>query len=119
MRTRVLDVLGGYNVIGVLQGHTHINEMVVWKGVPYFTSGGGVRKLVAWHSAGDAGGLYGGVGGEWKMTTRYETFGFKSWLRRIPESMVAFEEGPGLKPLISAGFFRRAKALRLIPKLCA
>lgn len=35
----VLDVFEGHNIIAVLQGHTHINETVRWRDVPYITSG--------------------------------------------------------------------------------
>src|SRR6202041_2274051 len=35
----VIALFDGHNVLGVLQGHTHINERVMWKGVPYITSG--------------------------------------------------------------------------------
>jgi Icc protein len=35
----VLSLLHGHNVIAVLQGHTHINEVVRWQGVPFITSG--------------------------------------------------------------------------------
>ncbi len=35
----VIRLLEGHNVIAVLQGHTHINELVRWQGVPYLTSG--------------------------------------------------------------------------------
>ncbi len=35
----VIKLFEGHNVLGVLQGHTHINERVEWHGVPYITSG--------------------------------------------------------------------------------
>ena len=35
----VLEALRGHNVIAVLQGHTHINEVVQWHGAPFITSG--------------------------------------------------------------------------------
>jgi len=35
----VLDCFEGHRVIAVLQGHTHINETVFWRDVPYITSG--------------------------------------------------------------------------------
>jgi 3',5'-cyclic AMP phosphodiesterase CpdA len=35
----VLDLLEGHNVIAVLQGHTHINETVYWRDIPFITSG--------------------------------------------------------------------------------
>ena len=36
---QVIDLFEGHHVIGVLQGHTHINETVFWRDVPYITSG--------------------------------------------------------------------------------
>ena len=35
----VLETLEGHNIIAVLQGHTHINETVLWRNTPYITSG--------------------------------------------------------------------------------
>jgi Icc protein len=35
----VLPLFEGHNVIAVLQGHTHLNETVYWRNVPYITSG--------------------------------------------------------------------------------
>lgn len=35
----VLPLFEGHNVIAVLQGHTHVNEVVYWRNVPYITSG--------------------------------------------------------------------------------
>lgn len=74
----VLDVLDGHNVIAVLQGHTHINETVRWRGVPYVTSGavsGNWWRGSRWGTPEGftvlelAGGL-----AEW----RYETYGWRS-----------------------------------------
>ena len=36
---QVIDLFEGHHVIAVLQGHTHINETVFWRNVPYITSG--------------------------------------------------------------------------------
>lgn len=36
---QVLPVFEGHNIIAVLQGHTHLNETVWWRNVPYITSG--------------------------------------------------------------------------------
>jgi 3',5'-cyclic AMP phosphodiesterase CpdA len=74
----VLPLFEGHNVLGVLQGHTHINETVMWKGVPYMTSGAVSGNW--WH--GTRMGTPEGFtvvevkGG--KLTTRYETYGFQS-----------------------------------------
>ena len=35
----VLTLFEGHNVIAVLQGHTHINETVYWRNIPFITSG--------------------------------------------------------------------------------
>ncbi len=35
----VLSLLEGHNVIAVLQGHTHVNETVYWRNIPFITSG--------------------------------------------------------------------------------
>jgi 3',5'-cyclic-AMP phosphodiesterase len=74
----VINLFEGRNVLGVLQGHTHINERVEWHGVPYITSGAVCGNW--WHGTrlGAAEGytvvsLRGG-----KLATRYETYGFKS-----------------------------------------
>lgn len=75
---QVIALFEGHNVLGVLQGHTHINETVIWKGVPYITSGAvsgnwwrGVRMgtpegFTVVHVKGG------------KLSTRYETYGFQS-----------------------------------------
>jgi 3',5'-cyclic-AMP phosphodiesterase len=74
----VIALFEGHNVLGVLQGHTHINETVMWKGVPYITSGAVCGNW--WH--GTRMGTPEGFtvvdvkGG--KLSTRYETYGFKS-----------------------------------------
>ena len=75
---KVYPLFRGHNVLGVLQGHTHVNERVEWQGVPYMTSGAVSGNW--WHGThlGAAEGytvvsLRGG-----KLTTRYETYGFQS-----------------------------------------
>ena len=74
----VIKLFEGRNVLAVLQGHTHVNERVEWHGVPYITSGAVCGNW--WHGTrlGAAEGftvvsLRGG-----KLSTRYETYGFKS-----------------------------------------
>ena len=74
----VIALFKGHNVLGVLQGHTHINETVTWQGVPYITSGAVCGNW--WHGTrlGTPEGftvveVKGG-----KLSTRYETYGFKS-----------------------------------------
>jgi 3',5'-cyclic AMP phosphodiesterase CpdA len=75
---QVLAAFEGHNVIAVLQGHTHVNEVVEYKNTKYITSGAVCGNW--WHGArmGHAEGftvvsLRGG-----KINTRYETYGFKS-----------------------------------------
>jgi 3',5'-cyclic AMP phosphodiesterase CpdA len=76
--SEAIALFEGHNVLGVLQGHTHINEKVVWHGVPYITSGAVSGNW--WH--GTRMGTPEGFtvvdvkGG--KLSTRYETYGFKS-----------------------------------------
>ena len=74
----VIDRFTGHNVIGVLQGHTHVNELVVWKGVPYHTCGAVSGNW--WHGTrmGTPEGFTVVEVANGKMTTRYETYGFKS-----------------------------------------
>jgi Icc protein len=74
----VLNLFAGHNVIGVLQGHTHINEQVLWKGVPYVTSGAVCGNW--WHGThmGTPEGFTVVTVAHGKMTTRYETYGFQT-----------------------------------------
>jgi Icc protein len=75
---KIFPLFQGRNVLGVLQGHTHVNERVEWQGVPYMTSGAVSGNW--WHGThlGSAEGytVVSVRGG--KLTTRYETYGFKS-----------------------------------------
>jgi 3',5'-cyclic-AMP phosphodiesterase len=75
---QVLDLFAGHNVLGVLQGHTHVNETVVWKGVPYITSGAVCGNW--WHGArlGTPEGFTVVTVANNKLTTRYEPSGFQS-----------------------------------------
>jgi len=74
----VIALFAGHNVLGVLQGHTHINETVVWKGVPYITSGAVCGNW--WHGTrlGTPEGFTVVDMKNGKLSTRYETYGFKS-----------------------------------------
>ncbi|WP_254062271.1 metallophosphoesterase [Acidobacterium sp. S8] len=74
----VIALFEGRNVLGVLQGHTHINETVIWKSVPYITSGAVSGNWWRGTRMGTPEGftvveVKGG-----KLSTRYETYGFKS-----------------------------------------
>ena len=74
----VIALFEGHNVLGVLQGHTHINETVMWKGVPYITSGAVCGNW--WHGTrlGTPEGFTVVDVKNGKLLTRYETYGFKS-----------------------------------------
>ena len=75
---QVLQTLAGHNVIAVLQGHTHINETVIWKGVPFITGGAVCGNW--WHGShlGNPEGFTVVKVAGAKVTTHYETYGFKS-----------------------------------------
>jgi 3',5'-cyclic-AMP phosphodiesterase len=75
---QVIDTFEGHNVIAVLQGHTHVNEMVDYKNTKYITSGAVCGNW--WHGPrmGHAEGFTVVSLREGKISTRYETYGFKS-----------------------------------------
>ena len=74
----VIKLLESVNVLGVLQGHWHINERVDFHGVTYLTCGAVCGNW--WHGThmGTPEGytVVSVRGG--KMSTRYETYGFKT-----------------------------------------
>jgi Icc protein len=74
----VIALFEGRLVIGVLQGHTHINERVQWRNVPYITSGAVCGNW--WHGTrmGTPEGFTVARVENGKLSTRYETYGFKS-----------------------------------------
>ena len=74
----VIALLSGHNVLGVLQGHTHINETVLSRGIPYIT--GGAVSGNWWHGThlGTPEGFTVVTVANNRLTTRYETYGFKS-----------------------------------------
>ncbi|MHB8286905.1 MAG: metallophosphoesterase family protein, partial [Caulobacteraceae bacterium] len=72
----VIAVLAGYNVIGVLQGHLHINETIIWRGIPFMTRGavcGNWWRGVRYDTAEGFSVVRVENG---RLTTRYETYGF-------------------------------------------
>ncbi len=76
--SEVIKVFAGRNVVGVLQGHKHVNERVEWHGVPYITSGAVCGNWWQGTRMGTPEGytvvsIRGG-----KLFTRYETYGFQS-----------------------------------------
>jgi Icc protein len=74
----VIALFEGHNVLGVLQGHTHINERVMWKGVPYVTSGAVCGNW--WHGTrmGTPEGFTVVRVEQGKLSTSYETYGFRT-----------------------------------------
>ena len=74
----VIKLFEGHNVLGVLQGHTHINEQVVWHGIPYITSGAVCGNW--WHGTrlGTPEGFTVVSLANGKLSTRYELTGFRS-----------------------------------------
>ncbi|RZU42644.1 metallophosphoesterase family protein [Edaphobacter modestus] len=74
----VLPLFEGHNVLGVLQGHTHINERVEWHGIPYITSGAVSGNWWQGVRMGTPEGFTVVTVANGRLTTRYETYGFKS-----------------------------------------
>ena len=76
--SEVIALLSGHNVLGVLQGHTHINETILWHGVPYIT--GGAVSGNWWHGThlGTQEGFTVVTIADNRLSTRYETYGFRS-----------------------------------------
>ncbi|WP_035348685.1 metallophosphoesterase family protein [Edaphobacter aggregans] len=74
----VLALFEGHNVIGVLQGHTHINENVDYKGVNYITSGAICGNWWKGIRMGTPEGFTIVNVANGRMTTHYETYGFKA-----------------------------------------
>lgn len=75
---QVLAAFEGHKLIAVLQGHTHVNEIVEYKNTKFITSGAVCGNW--WH--GPRMGFPEGFSvislREGKISTRYETYGFKS-----------------------------------------
>ena len=73
-----IRLFAGHNVLGVLQGHTHVNERVDWHGVPYITSGAVCGNWWKGTRLGTPEGFTVVSLANGKLTTRYELTGFKS-----------------------------------------
>lgn len=75
---QVLPLLEEHNTLAVLQGHTHINEVIRFHGIQYMTSGAVCGNW--WH--GTRWGIPEGFTvvslRDGKIDWRYETYGFKS-----------------------------------------
>jgi Icc protein len=74
----VIALFEGHNILAVLQGHTHVNERVVWKGVPYITSGAVCGNWWRGTRMGTPEGFTVVRVENGNPSTRYETYGFKS-----------------------------------------
>ena len=74
----VIALLAGRNVLGVLQGHTHVNETVLWRGVPYLTCGAVSGNW--WHGThlGTPEGFTVVHVEDNRLSTRYVSYGFSS-----------------------------------------
>jgi len=77
----VLKTFEGHNVLAVLQGHTHVNEVVTWKGVQYITSGAVSGNWWKGTHMGSPEGYTVVTVSNGKLSTRYETYGFRATVR--------------------------------------
>jgi Icc protein len=75
---QVLAAFEGHNVMAVLQGHTHVNEVVEHKSTQYITSGAVCGNW--WHGVrmGFPEGFMVVSVRDGGISTRYETYGFRS-----------------------------------------
>jgi hypothetical protein len=73
-----IKLFEGHHVLGVLQGHTHINEIVEWHGVPYITSGAVCGNWWKGVRLGCVEGFTVVTVRNGKLETHYEYSGFKS-----------------------------------------
>jgi 3',5'-cyclic AMP phosphodiesterase CpdA len=74
----ILPLFEGHNVLGVLQGHTHINERVEFNGIQYLTSGAVCGNWWEGIHRGTPEGFTVCTVRNGKLTTHYETYGFKA-----------------------------------------
>jgi hypothetical protein len=76
---QVIDLLLDYNVRAVLQGHTHMNEEIEFRGLRFMTSGavsGNWWRGVRAGSAEDYSVV--SVGADGSVRREYRTYGFQS-----------------------------------------
>ena len=77
--SEVIDVLLGYNVRVVLQGHTHVNEEIEFRGLRFMTSGAVSGNWWRGARAGSAEGYsVVRVGADGNVQREYRTYGFHS-----------------------------------------
>ncbi len=74
----VLPIFEGHNIIAVLQGHTHINETVFWRDIPYITSGAVCGNWWRGSRWGTPEGFTVLELADGKAHWHYETYGWKS-----------------------------------------
>ena len=74
----VIATLAPYNVLGVLQGHLHINETVTWRGIPFMTRGAVCGNWWRGDRYGTPEGFTVVRVENGQLTTRYETYGFRA-----------------------------------------
>ncbi len=73
-----IKLFEGHNVLAVLQGHTHVNERVEWRGVSYLTSGAVCGNWWQGTRWGTPEGFTVVNVSDGKVSTRYQTTGFKA-----------------------------------------
>ena len=73
---QIWPLFEGRNVLGVLQGHTHVNERVEWHGVPYITGGAVCGDWWKGSHVGTPEGFTVCTVRGGKLLTRYGTYGF-------------------------------------------
>jgi Icc protein len=74
----VLAAFEGHNVVAVLQGHLHINEIVTLKGTQYITGGAVCGNWWRGPRMGYPEGFTVVSARNGSITTRYESYGFKA-----------------------------------------
>jgi 3',5'-cyclic-AMP phosphodiesterase len=76
--SEVLAAFEGHNVVAVLQGHLHINEIVTLKGTQYITGGAVCGNWWRGPRMGYPEGFTVISARNGSITTRYESYGFKA-----------------------------------------
>jgi hypothetical protein len=74
----VLAAFEGHNVVAVLQGHLHVNELIVLKNTQYILGGAVCGNWWRGPRMGFPEGFTVVSAREGNITTRYETYGFKA-----------------------------------------
>ena len=74
----IIPMLQQFNVLGVLQGHIHINEVVTFNRIPYITAGAVSGNWWRGSHLGTPEGFMVVTLDQGKMRWRYETYGFQA-----------------------------------------